>query len=292
MHKHKGITLVGLIVVTLVIIFFVIAMLPLFMRTGCRGCRVVCGTNLKGLGNAIIVYASEHKDKYPQLPGSGPWSKELGFAYDLPKPNFSLDGEQGNVGRTISASWYLLVREADVSPKSFTCPESKQKEFDGKNPQNRDITDLWDFGNNPYPHVSYAMHNPYGKFPANGSRAATFAVAADMSPWFENGDILPPGNKGKHPRIITANDPNSWRLGLGRFHEQQKQYTPGQFLLYADGHNSYETKPNVGVNNDNIYTYWSTDKDPNQQDIEGGTAPTNREPSNDAKSLLDSFLAI
>ncbi|MEN6309796.1 MAG: hypothetical protein ABFD91_18775 [Anaerohalosphaeraceae bacterium] len=292
MEQKNGLTLVGLIVTIVIVLFIVAIIMPPLGVERPIAKRVICGTNLKGLGNAISVYSDDYDGNYPQLPGMGPWSKELGFAFDMEKPDFSETGQQGQAGRTISASWYLLVREADVSPKSLICPASGQQEFDGKNPKILDIVDLWDFGANPYPHVSYAMHNPYGKFPAKGDRSASFAIASDMSPWIVNGDFIPPGPKKTPPQIITFSDKATWKLGNSINHRRESPVGEGQNVLFADGHSVYATQPNVGTNNDNIYTYWSTEKEPSKQDIQGGTAPTERTADNDAKSTEDSFLAL
>ncbi len=64
------------------------------------------------------------------------------------------------------------------------------------------------------------------------------------------------------------------------------------YVLFGDGHVSYEKQPNIGVKNDNIYTFWSTEENPTEQDKQGETAPTSRSVENDAKSKDDSFLAI
>jgi prepilin-type processing-associated H-X9-DG protein len=292
MTTIRGLTLFEVIFV-IVIVFILLMLITLVLNLKyLPASRVICGTNLKGLGTAMMVYANDYNDNYPQLPGTGLWAKELGFAYDLKEPDLKPGGAQSNTGRTITASWYLLVREADVSPKSFVCPESDQEEFSGKNPQNRDVTELWDFGPNPHKHVSYAMHNPYGQYPSSGRCDATFAVAADMSPWFKNGDIVPPGENSKPPQIIKLTDPSTWQLGLSTNHQKENKLAEGHNVLYADGHNSWEKQPNIGVNKDNIFTFHSTDKDPTEQDIQGGTNPTGRGPENDAKSEEDSFLAI
>lgn len=292
MEQKNGLTLVGLIFTIVIVLFVLVIIIPLMMGVdkNIRN-RVVCASKLKGLGIALLVYARDYDGNYPQLPGTGPWSKELGFAFDMEKPDFSETGQQGYVGRTITASWYLLVREADVSPKSFVCMASEQKEFKGKNSAKRDIIDLWDFGNNPYQHVSYAMHNPYGKYPAKNSHPASFAVAADMNPWMVNGDFIPAGKGDTPPQIITLTDNTTWKLGNSP-HHRIKQGREGQNVLFADGHVSLETLPNVGVHYDNIYTYWSTEKEPGKQDIQGGTAPTGRTAENDAKSKEDSFLVL
>ncbi len=282
---------VVVIIGILVIAYFVFTS-AFRVRTGQQASHVVCNIRLRGLGTAMRVYAHDYNDRYPQLPGTGPWSKELGFSYDMPKPDFSPGGAQGSTPRTVTASWYLLVRECDVTPRSLICPRSGQQEFDGTNPNNRDMVELWDFGATPHKHVSYALHNPYGRFPAGGHKPAAFAVAADMNPWFKDGDIQPPGPDNTPPQIIKLADPTTWKLGNSAHHGESKHPPHGQNVLFADGHTSYETQPNVGVNNDNIYTVWSTDDNPTDQDKQGGAAPTGRTPDNDAKSEDDSFLVI
>ena len=290
MEKQSKLTLIGFIVVIFVILFAISMIMPVLSKISKIASKVVCPTNLKGLGTAMYVYAIDYDDNYPQLPGTGPWSQELGFDYDMKKPNFINGGAEGNVSRTITASLYLLVREADVSPKSFVCSKSDQKEFYGRNPKNWDIVDLWDFGYNPYEHVSYAYHNPYGNFPPDATSSAAFAIAADMNPWFNNGNFVIPGSANQSPQLLTISDLMA-REQVKKSNASHHGYE-GQNVLYGDGHTSFEKTPNVGVKNDNIYTYWSAEENPTEQDTQGGTAPTSRGPENDAKSKDDSFLAI
>ena len=304
MKKYKGLTLLEVFVILAIIAMLLAILWPAHGRVKPLALRVVCVTYLKGLGTAMIVYANDYEDRFPQLPGSGPWSKELGFSYDNSSPGFA--GTHADTPRTITASLYLLVREADVSPKGFICPQSTQIEFTGENPKNLDLVELRDFGPDPYQHVSYCMHNPYGKFPPNGSLPSTFAVAADMSPWFQDGLIIKANDSEQlPPQIIDPRDETTWNRGNSLNHRRRYikrtlfsesyQYRGcgfGQNVLFADGHTSYEKSPNIGVNSDNIYTYWSADEEPSEQDIQAGTPPTKRNPENDAKSKDDSFLVL
>jgi hypothetical protein len=290
MGKRNKLTLVGLIVVIVIISFMFLIMIPLLNAVKRIAQHTICPTNLKGLGTAMTVYANDYKDNFPQLPGTGPWSKELGFDYFLEKPDFKPGGAQSNLPRTITASWYLLVKYADVVPtKSFVCPSSDQEEFDGSNPDKRDITKLWDFGFEPHKHVSYVMHNPYGQYPADGRRSATFAVAADMSPYFENGNIVYNPKETVLQKRIDPRYPY-----LSQLYNALPHGTEGQNVVYSDGHTSFETRPDVGVKNDNIYTHWltKTDTEPNDLDKRIGQPPRRHTPENDAKSKDDSFLAI
>ena len=300
MRKQSKLTLAGLIVVIFIIVFCLLIIIPGLHYLRQLAHKVVCVTHLKGLGTAIMVYSNDYEDKYPKL-GSGLWSKGLGYSYE--DSDFSASSYNGSC--TITSSLYLLVREADVSPKSFICdlpkdPRYQHKmkpkqytEFTGENSNNRDIVELWDFGPDPYKHISYAYQNPYGKYPSGGWLPASFAVMADMNPWFSYGNIVPPQTGESTPQIIRLTDTATWKYGNSLNHElKKKSYAEGQNVLFGDGHTSYEKQPNVGVKNDNIYTYWSTGENPTEQDKQGGTAPTNRSAENDAKSKDDSFLAI
>ncbi len=287
--------------VMLLVIIFIIAVLFVTIRRRVRyeGARVICGMNLKGLGTALMVYAGDYDDNYPQLPGKGPWSKKLGFDYCMTKPDFTPGSAQSNTPRNITASWYLLVREADVHLKSLVSPESSQVAFDGSNPVGRDLVELWDFGNNPYDHVSYAMQNPYGRFPANAMAPASFAVDADMNPWFKDGDIVPPtpSVNWKNRRISVNLMASYWedkdvKKYKIRWANTYPHRRTGQHVLFGDGHCAWEKTSDVGVKHDNIYTFWPKEKDLTDHDIRIGKNPTARDKENDSKSKDDSFLAI
>ena len=312
MKNQKGLSFREVLVVIVVIVILFALYLPTLGKVKTLPQKLVCGTNLKVLGTAITVYANEYNDTFPQLSGMGSWSKELGFDFDLEKPDFG--NAQSKTPRTITASLYLLIREMDVSPKVFVCPASNEWEFDGQNSNNLDIIELWDFGSEPHNHVSYVYHNPYGRFSANKSRSSSFAVMADMSPWFFKGNIvktgenpqiwedgLPKETNLKPPQIMDIDKASLWKLGNTPHHFKNdsslytlfnKRYKFGQNVLYADGHSEFVNYSNVGIDKDNIYTFWSMEESPTEQDKQGGTAPTSRSPENDAKSKEDSFLAI
>lgn len=304
MGKHKRLSWYDSIAIMLIIIFAIAILIPARGRIACISRRIICNSNLKNIGISMKAYSQDYEGLYPQLPGNGPWSRELGFAYDKPAPDFS--GTQANTSRTVTASLYLLVRYSNANTDIFVCPETSQSKYTLEKDTAADITALWDFGSEPYKHVSFVMQHPYGKFPSHANLPATFAITADMSPWFVNGNILSPGGNGGPHQIfnpldrnidLAANSQNHRVEGKRPWEETKKFWNwdyraPGQNVLYADGHCVYQKLSNVGVNNDNIYTFWSTEKNPTQQDIRKGTAPNGRNPENDAKSKEDSFLVI
>jgi len=301
MKKNKGFTPIELIVVILIIAMLIAILWPARSRVKYVAMRRICGTKLKGLGTSTSVYARDYDGYFPQLPGNGPWSKELGFSYDNENPEFN--GVHANTSRTITASLYLLVRYVDADPRIFVCLEGNEVPFKTENSQNLDISKLWDFGSEPYEHISFSIQNPYGKFPLHDSLPSGFAMAADMNPWFHRGNIVLPGeNPNSHinsPQILNVLNKESYLAANSQNHDAESRESfkgrykyPGQNILFADGRCEYENTPNVGINNDNIYTYWSTIENPTEQDIQGGTAPTGRNPENDSKSKDDSFLVL
>ena len=301
MQQENKISLIGVIVVISLTLFVVAVIQPALHQVKMISMKTNCGTNLKTLGIAMLVYSDDYDDNFPQLPGTGPWSKNLGFEYDLQNPDFSPGGAQQQTPRTISASLYLLVREADLLPKYFVCPGSFQSNFDGYNTKSLELVELWDFGPDPYKYVSYSYHNPYGNFPARKGLSAAFAIVADMSPWFKDGDIVPPGSDNNAPQIIDFSDSKNFHLGNSTNHSARERFWPHntipntayeQNIVFADGHSMCDRSSDVGVRYDNIYTFWPTAENPTEQDIRNGKNPTSRSKENDAQSRDDSFLAI
>jgi hypothetical protein len=298
MGQRNGLSKLEIIITIIVLLFIAAIFWPAQGKEKRIILRMRCSNNLKDIGSSFGLYLNDYEGMFPQLPGSGPWSKQLGFPFDLSKPEFKEGGAQSNVSRTITASWYLLVREADVSPKSFVCEATREIDaYNGKNSRGAELTKLWDFSADPYKHVSYAMHNPYGDYPASERRPVNFAVAADMSPWFHLGDIVKPDSSNQDYRKNISLLP-PYYSGANVTRESIKQANAfahgreGQNILYIDGHSEYLKTTDNSFKHDNIYTFWSTPQNPTESDIRIGANPTSRSKENDAQSPDDSFLAI
>ncbi|MHC5139668.1 MAG: type II secretion system protein, partial [Planctomycetota bacterium] len=131
--KKKGFTLIELLVVIAIIAMLLAILMPALNKVKKIAQRVVCGTNLKGLGTAQVVYANDYDDEYAVQGGGGAhtWGDATDAWFD-PQKNWRTE-----IGRiTVGASLFLLVREADVSTKSFLCPTGDQQEYEGENPDN------------------------------------------------------------------------------------------------------------------------------------------------------------
>ncbi len=286
--KKRGFTLIELLVVIAIIAMLLAILMPALNKVKKIAQRVVCGTNLKGLGNAMTVYANDFSGQFPcQGQGAAHVWAENTAGWQNPQKDWRTT--PGNI--TVGASLYLLVRLADVSPKSFVCPASDQKEFSGRNGTNYDIVELWDFGTTssgsgasgswgaegPARCVSYSYHQPYmgtastgspGRFRADDTRSAAFAILGDKNPWYDpkltnvvtsftsltayTPETVAPiaGHWETSPTLPTGiNLRQAIMVANAQAHERE-----GQNITFADGHNEFVRTSDVGVKNDNVYT--------------------------------------
>jgi prepilin-type processing-associated H-X9-DG protein len=265
--------------------------------------RLVCGTSVKGLGTAMMVYAQDFEDEYPIQGGSGqhPWSEtgETGQWWN-PDKSWSISRPI-----TVSASLYLLVRVADVDPKSFVCRSGDETPFKGvSGTANLDLVELWDFGaraevdralpdgsgtvsyedGRPKEHVSYAYQLPYDPIPGNpdvmarpasATSSASTAILADKNPWCDPKltDAITYSDQASMKRdfmMLIAplgagevdwddtddplrNSTTAWQIQIAN---SQPHGREGQNVLFGDGHASFEKRPDISYQNDNIYTMW------------------------------------
>ncbi len=291
--KKKGFTLIELLVVIAIIAMLLAILMPALNKVKKIAQRVVCGTNLKGLGTAQSVYANDYEDQFTKQGG-----RPTQLSWGRVTPDFDNASRQwsGNVICSVGSSLYLLVREADVSPKSFVCGAGGQTAYDGTNRYGLDLVELWDFGNptlsvgsgttakqcgqGPQGHVSYGYHQPFGNFAASGASTASFAIMADKNPWYD------PKLTEKAPNSATADDFSGiiqrianywdptltverWQIQVANAYAHGRE---GQNVVFGDGHSEYCKTPDVGVKHDNIYTRQAAAVPNNEAPIRAGIA--------------------
>ncbi|MBW8034881.1 MAG: hypothetical protein FVQ79_04370 [Planctomycetes bacterium] len=285
MKHKKGITQTDAIVTILVIIAVVVTVLVILSFQ----MRPTCEKNFQGLANALMVYAFDYRDEFPvQGAGTHTWGPTT-TDWDDPAKGWT----DPNGTMTIASSLYLLVREADVGPKSFICRQRnrrtklKIRETPFENTTPYDITELWDFGPTPTDHLSYSYQFPYGKHPATGTTAPGNAIMADRNPWT---DSLLTASDIKKEKLSTFMDRISlidftsttiWHQQIGNSAAHDRI---GQNVLFGDGHVTLEKRPDVGTKYDNIYTIGGDTESQRRT----GTAPTSKKI--DAANPEDSLL--
>ncbi len=250
--KKKGFTLVELLVVIAIIALLMGILMPALARVRQIAFRMVCGTNLSGIGKAMLIYSNDYDDELPRAGGrNSTWSMTIPqwmAANRFQAYGVSANGE-GGVG-SISSCFYLLVKYAEVTPKSFICKgDSGTTEFkpadDGAG--DRDLIDLWDFGLTPNERCSYSYHMPFGLYALTTSAEPGMAVAGDRNPFL--------GSPMAEAKNISLFVPEGGReaIKVGNANQHQED---GQNVLFLDSHVGFEKNPYCGINDDNIYTFW------------------------------------
>jgi len=339
--RKKGFTLIELLVVIAIIAMLLAILMPALNKVKRLAQRLVCGTSVKGLGTAMMVYAQDFEDEYPMQGGSGEhaWAWD-GKTQEWWNPDLSWSTTTGTI--TVAASLYLLVRNADVDPKSFVCRSGDEKTFPGvSGTANLDLVELWDFGgqevdttlpggktvvfdqgdlgdNVPRNFVSYAFQLPYAvegwrARPASATASASTAILADKNPWCD--PKLNPGTgtfdqkKRDYMMLVDflgagtidwtdpdeelRNSSTAWQIQIAN---SQPHGREGQNVLYGDGHASFEKRPDISYQHDNIYTMYDNTEGPpsyNEWDRRTGSIPVGGAPGPDpiptksAKSRTD-----
>ena len=281
MSNRKGLSLIELLVVIFILGLLVAILIPPIGSSKPIARRLVCGTNAKGLGISMYVYANDYDDKLPvQGAGTRQWG-ETTTGWD--NPGNEWPGGEGSI--TVASSLYLLVREADVGFGAFVCLSSDETEYENKT--GHDLTKLWDFGGDPSKHVSYAYHFPYGEFTVSATSNAGNAVLADRNPWYDDKLTRSSIDKaGKYTfkdkvSLIDNTDDSDWKKQIGNSQPHDRE---GQNVLYVDGHVEFLKSSDVGVDGDNIYTIGGE----TEKERRIGKAPAGRDidAANETDSLL------
>jgi hypothetical protein len=277
-EKTKKLGPVEVLVVVFVCLFVLAVIGPAMQMSQFEEYRIQCAMNLSNIGKAMLIYANDYEDEFPRSGGRNSiwaptipsWNAYNRFmAYGL-----SADGSGGQA--SISSCFYLLVKYAEVTPRTFVCPgdvgttEFRLADVDAGFSR---LIDLWDFGPEPSRHCSYAYHMPFGLYALTTSSDPAMAVAADRNPWMDSPAAAAknfPG--GFHP----DGGSEAVKYGNAIAHEEE-----GQNVLFLDLHVGFEERSFCGIHDDNNYTYWSGG------DIRIGSPPiVGSQPSDRVDSLL------
>jgi len=273
--RKKGFTLVELLVVIAIIALLMGILMPALARVRQIAYRMVCGTNLSGIGKAILLYAGDNKEEFPVAGPRGSLWAPKGAITDWTGGlnNTQDDAFRGNLA-TIGSSFYLLIKYADVTVKQYVCKgDVGTKPFkltDYVSPTGAAIEDFtkgWDFGRKPGIYSSYSYHMPYcrGSADAQGLPISTNSdpaspVGADRNPYLDiNADWINQTGATTEPGAKT---PCTYWTTYSEYRDPDKvnnsaaHQRDGQNVLYADASVRFEKFANAGIDKDNIWQYW------------------------------------
>ena len=229
----------------------VAVMRPALTRSRQAARQTVCATNLRSVGLAIALYASDHNGLYPDASGS----TDRVF-----QPVGSFAGRPpGTHESSCSADLALLVSGGTCSsPQVFICPSSS----DAQGPVGSDF---------PSPQsLSYGLrwgHDPVGG-PNDINLDPRMPVMADKNPYVADPSLVP------DPMTCSPNHSDA-----------------GQNILFADGHVEWAVSPDLtmtgaptimiqspgdplaGIEEDNVYTFG-----PSRSSGPAGKAPRTGQP--------------
>jgi prepilin-type N-terminal cleavage/methylation domain-containing protein/prepilin-type processing-associated H-X9-DG protein len=260
MKTKRGFTLVELLVVIAIIALLMGILMPALARVRQLAFRMTCGTNLAGIGKAMLIYANDYEDELPRAGGRNTtWGMTANWMAPSRNVAFGLAGDGTGGTATISSCFYLLVKYSEVTPKSFVCKgdagttEFKLSDMTGV-AATFELIDAWDFGPQveAFKHCSYTYHVPFGLYALTTSNEPGFAVAADRNPWMKS-PAADPAVWGDFRPDVT------WGGAIGTSDQAKKgnainHQNDGQNVLFLDSHVEFAKRAYCSIEDDNIYT--------------------------------------
>jgi prepilin-type N-terminal cleavage/methylation domain-containing protein len=270
--KRKGFTLIELLVVIAIIALLMGLLMPALARVRQIAARISCGSNLSGIGKAMLVYAQDNGGDFPRSGGMPvkQWSA-LGYIHQWNASDAVT--AYGTAGATIGSCFYLLVKYADVPVTQFICKGDSGSSVFQLTQYTFDPTiiktnsDAWDFGTQPGLNCSYSLHMPFNwnttcavgtaSYPLSTSSNPACALCADRNPFLDttNGTSYVDGANASDTKPY-------WKGGIlydpSRTLNSYSHQREGQNVTFCDMHVSFEPHPNCGVSSDNIWKHWPT----------------------------------
>lgn len=291
-RKRKlGFTLIELLVVIAIIALLISILLPSLSRARELSKRLVCMSNIKGIGTSMKIYANDNSESFP-IPPFDPGLVAEDDMVSYAEETYTEDGvrHRGQVGMdreeqsfslnpnastqvSVTRAFWMLVRSGDVTVKQFVCPSSGDVEDPT---ENIDLYyDFFDYGN-----ISYGYQVPFGPrdtTPREGMDNRQ-GVAADKGPFYDTTQE-PEWDGGRNGLLNTEDSPKAWRRYNSPNHGGRGT-GEGQNMLFGDGHASFERSPIAGIDKDNIYTYIGTEwNDIDHKNLIHGEIPAKEVPS-------------
>jgi prepilin-type N-terminal cleavage/methylation domain-containing protein len=307
--KKKGFTLVELLVVIAIIALLMSILMPALSKERQIAYRIVCGSNLTGIGKSMLVYS---QDNYEQFPVAGRANAQWN-GKDTVITNYQGADRTAAFSAThasVSSCFYLLIKYADVQSKQFIC-----KGDEGSVPfiipstatTGKELVDLWDFGpsnlqTNPAKAVSYSYHYPLMfrnsaittgnlKYNITAGSMGHAPLCSDRNPYLDiNAKDYRDGQKtGEDAPDYPDNAyVDQHKTGNAAAHQRD-----GQNVLFQHTHVDFAKYPNVGINNDNIFKQRKTGTDePKNREVGADITTTDMTTTNAAPQHKEDCVMI
>jgi prepilin-type N-terminal cleavage/methylation domain-containing protein/prepilin-type processing-associated H-X9-DG protein len=239
--NRPGFTIVELIVAIVLIAVFLFFCLAATVSLDNNRNRVRCASNLRHIGQAILLYSNDSKGPYPRTKYDVSQADHP-TAYTGVESNdpFSPACPQVN---DVSAALFLLLRTEDVTSAVFICPATGLKPDDYGGGTHRSLEKA-NFPSGKT--LSYSYADPY---PSEAAAAKGYGLNQGLDPTFAVVADMNPGTPAL-TQLTLQSTAAEMRNGNSSNHSGD-----GQNVLYADGHVEFQNNPFCGMGRDNIYTY-------------------------------------
>lgn len=293
--QSKGFTLVELLVVIGIIALLISILLPSLSKAREAANKVKCGSNLKQIGQGLLLYANENNGNYPRTYYGGATAASLNLIIDSTGNNvanpFAAAPAASPVGNNnVGAAIYLLLRTQELTSAVFVCPSSNAEADTYQAAAVKgNVQNQCNFSSDTTKHLSvnlsysFEVMYPGSNAVNDGYRwtntlKSDFAIGADINPGTVN---------GSNPKAITTTSSSKDQMvGNSRNHQQG-----GQEVLYGDGHVEFQQTCMCGVNQDNIYCNSAVRAANGTVSPNGANSPaTNQGPQTKDDSVLYPFL--
>jgi prepilin-type N-terminal cleavage/methylation domain-containing protein len=223
--KLQAFTLIELLVVIAIIALLISILLPSLSRARELSKRTVCSANLRGIGQAMYIYAQDD-------PGLFPVISDVRTQNDGQMVLFRLQDRTTEPSTTgipsPTVDLWSLVRQNNTTPKQFICPSTT----DSPDPA-QDSLAYYDFESARNLSYGYQFQHDPNRPQIGTSSEPTFPVMGDANPYVK-------GNVGT---TIVLNDRKSSFRGNSNNHTNRE----GENILFQDSHVSFEKGPDVGL---------------------------------------------
>ncbi len=284
---QRGMSAADLLWFLLFLALLIAILLPSLSRARELAKRAVCASNLRGIGQAMYIYANDNEAWFPTHyfearqedthvpPVHGVrWVGTMGTS-DFLSITERTSPETSPKRSHPSRSLFLMIISGITVPGSYVCPSSRDIEDDLKDygpdaarvrhpDKVRPGLNRFDFAG--YDRLSYGYQLPYGQHGKPNERLhSRMAIAADKGPYYAKGAPGVAGTRTTHDRRSGLQPPDSPMVFVAsadthavRPYNSRNHGGEGQNVLFMDCHVDFlKTPVNHALGMDNIYTIQS-----------------------------------